>query len=236
MWQRLAIVGLLAVSSLASATFVSEVDGAYNVTSDDLRRRLQRGELPGADKTQAAAANFDLFVLSVYYWPGHCVNSKGLAKCTTMPPQWKQGLIGPDGGAIKCNGKPYDKTTTPQGADQLVFPGVGVSNKSPDFYEYQYKKHGICSQMDQKKYWTAAVALGKQASAKLPTIPASGKTTAAELQKLFGPDAQMTCFRDAKKQTILWFVNFCYKRAEGIGGQTKCPGVSNCSGVITLRV
>ncbi|TMW59067.1 hypothetical protein Poli38472_007212 [Pythium oligandrum] len=258
MWQRLAVLGLLAVNALTTGTFASPA--AYNVTGDEAGRRLQRGELPGPDKTQMAAVNFDVFVLSAYYWPGHCANSKGIAACTTMPAQWKSGLVvhglwpsysdaykktnklaanaqGPDGGAMKCLGKAYDKTKIPAtAADQLVFPGTGVSNKSPDFYQYQWNKHGICAQMEQKAYFTTAVTLGKAASAKLPAVPTAGTIKAADLQKSLGSLAQPTCFRDAKGRTILWFVNFCYKRTTDIGGQTACPGVSNCSGTITLKV
>ncbi|TMW59068.1 hypothetical protein Poli38472_007213 [Pythium oligandrum] len=255
MWQRLAVLGLLAVNALSSSV-AAMPEGFYNETAS----RGLRGTAPDPAKDLAAAANFDLFVLSSYYWPGHCANSKGIARCTTMPAQWKSGLVvhglwpsysdaykktnklaanaqGPDGGAVKCNGKPYDKTTTPQtAADQLVFPGTGVSNKSPDFYQYQYNKHGICSQMEQKTYWATAVKLGKAASSRMPAVPATGTITAADLQKKLGAQAQPTCFRDAKGRTILWFVNFCFKRTQGVGGQTKCPGTTNCSGTITLKV
>ncbi|TMW59066.1 hypothetical protein Poli38472_007211 [Pythium oligandrum] len=249
MWQRLAVLGLLAVNALSSSVAA---------TPEVITSRALRGELPGPDKTKMAEADFDLFVLSAYYWPGHCANSKGIAKCTTMPAQWKSGLVvhglwpsytdaykktkklaataqGPD--AAKCVGKPYDKTKAPAtAADQLVFPGVGVSNKSPDFYQYQWNKHGICAQMEPAAYWKTAVTLGKAASAKMPAMPATGTITAADLMKKLGAGAQPTCFRDAKGRTILWFVNYCYKRTTDIGGQTACPGVSNCAGTITLKV
>ncbi|TMW59060.1 hypothetical protein Poli38472_007205 [Pythium oligandrum] len=251
MWRHLVLlVGVLVSSSLGA----TEATDAANVT-----RHLQRGTLPGPDKAQAKAANFDMFTLSAYYWPGHCATSQSIPKCVTMPPQWKSGLVvhglwpgysdafkranglpataqGPDGGNIKCFGTPYDKKLAPQPpADELVFPGIGVSNKSPDFHLYQWNKHGICAQMDQKTYWATAVSLGKAASAKF-VVPKTGSISAADLQKMIGSLAQPTCFRNNKGQTVLWFVNYCYKRAQGVGGATACPGVSNCAGTITLNV
>ncbi|TMW59069.1 hypothetical protein Poli38472_007214 [Pythium oligandrum] len=164
-------------------------------------------------------------------WPGYTAKYAG----TT----WGKGPYGdkpPEHGGPKlpCNGALYNPETFPKDATSLnVFPKDGVSDG--DFHAYQWNKHGICAQMDQANYWNKAVQLGQLANRVFAGVVAAltpaTKTmhrsiTLAALQQKLGPHAQPTCFqRVGEKRQILWFINFCYKRASGVGGAIVCPPV-----------
>ncbi|GLE08602.1 hypothetical protein PINS_up019887 [Pythium insidiosum] len=208
-----------------------------------------------------ASADFDIFVLSAYWWPGHCRVSPDIPKCkpAAMPKQWKEKLVvhglwpsysdafkrknnidakaqGPIGGEQPCTGKAYDNQLVPKPpTDDLVFPGAGVSNKNVDFYKYQWEKHGVCAQISQENYFAQAVETARLASKAMPQkMPATA--TVSELQKMFGAQAQLTCHRDrATNAVYLWFVNFCFKRKGLPGGPVDCPSTpATCSGTVTL--
>ncbi|KAJ0395825.1 hypothetical protein P43SY_007451 [Pythium insidiosum] len=262
MWASFALAlhsaALLLCAVTADATFQGSVPHNDSITVFKNAREL------AADAAQAdpfKSADFDIFVLSAYWWPGHCRVSSDIAKCapSAMPKQWKEKLVvhglwpsysdtfkkqnniapaaqGPIGGEQPCTGKAYDASQVPKPpTDDLVFPGTGVSNKNPDFYKYQWEKHGVCAQISQEKYFEQAVTIARAATKAMPQ-PMPQTATVEVLQKMFGPQAQLTCHRDRKTNTVyLWFVNFCYKRKGLPGGAVDCPSApTTCSGTVTL--
>lgn len=139
-------------------------------------------------------------------------SSKGKAKAKAIAPVYFLDL-------------PGDKSGTPSKiADQIIFPGRGVSAKQPDIYKHEYEKHGKCSGLTQAVYFAQNVALGNQLNARVRALnmKTAKSVTIGGLQAALGYDVVFGC---VAKMQQLWYVNFCFLRKDNgaVGAVVRCP-------------